>query len=151
MTDRIFKVLDALGLDHESYRAILLLPLIEVAWADGEIQAPERETILGYGEGNQLLAGRAHDVVQDWLTNRPSDDFFERGRAVLVELAHDKEGLGRDIGFGAVDAVVEYCEVVAESSGGLFGMFFQTSQSETLAIRKIAEHIARLHQEHHRD
>lgn len=149
MSEQIRKQLDALGLDNESYRAILLLPLIEVAWADQEIQEKERETILGYGEGNQLLAGSARDVVEDWLTNRPSDDFFERGRAVLVALAHDREGLGRDIGPGTVDAIVEYCEVVAESAGGLFGMFFQTSQSEQLAIRNIANHIARLHQEHH--
>lgn len=148
MSDRIRKDLDALGLDVESYRAILLLPLIEVAWADGEIQAEEREAIMGYGEGNALLDGRAGTVVEEWLTVKPTEDFFERGRAVLVALAHDREGLGKDIGPGKVDAIVEYCTVVAESAGGILG-FFQVSQAESLAIKNIATHVARLHADHH--
>lgn len=148
MSDRIRKDLDALGLDTETYRAILLLPLIQVAWADQEIQPAERDAILGYGEGNQLLAGRARDVVEEWLTTRPTDDFFDRGRAVLVALAHDREGLGKGIGPGAVDAIVEYCTVVAESAGGVLG-FFQVSRAESQAIQAIATEIAALHARHH--
>lgn len=148
MTDRIRKDLDALGLDVETYRTILLLPLVEVAWADGEIQAEEREAILGYGEGNELLAGRARNVLEEWLTTQPTEDFYQRGRAVLVALAHDREGLGKDIGPGKVDAIVEYCTVVAESAGGMLG-FFQVSKAESLAIKNIATHVARLHADHH--
>jgi len=141
--------LDALGLDASSYRAILLLPLIEVAWADDAIQAPERDAILGYGEGNQLLADGARAVVEEWLTERPSRDFFERGRAILVRLAHKPDGFGREIKPHQVDDIVEYCDIIAESAGGLLGMFFQTSAGEQQAIREIGHHIARLHQEHY--
>lgn len=149
MNDERVKVeLDALGLREDTYRAILLLPLVEVAWADGEIQAEEREEILSYAEGNRLLAGDAHRVVEDWLTDRPTEDYFERGRAALVKLAHYKDGFGRDIHPAHVDDVLDYCNVVADAAGGVFGMFFQTSDAEKVAIRKIAHHIARLHAEH---
>lgn len=146
--EQVKKELDALGLSEASYRAILLLPLVEVAWADGEIQAQEREEILSYAEGNRLLEGGAHAVVEDWLTERPSADYFERGRAALVRLAHYQDGFGRDIHPAHVDDVLEYCTVVAEAAGGLFGMFFQTSDAERVAMHEIAVHIARLHAEH---
>ena len=140
--------LDALGLSKEAYRAILLLPLVEVAWVDGEVQPKERDEILSYAEGNQLLAGDAHRVVEDWLTNRPSDDYFTRGRKVLVRLAHESEGFASDIGPGQVDDILGYCEVVADSAGGLFGRFFRSSSDEKEAIRKIAVHVARLSSEY---
>lgn len=149
MNDEVVKrELDALGLREDSYRAILLLPLVEVAWADGEIQAAEREEILSYGSGNQLLEGGARAVVEDWLTERPSPDYFARGRAALVRLAHKPDGFGRDIRPGDVDNVVAYCDVIADSAGGLFGMFFQTSEAERVAIRQIAHSVAALHTEH---
>ena len=146
--EQVIKALDALGLDSDSYRAILLLPLVEVAWADNEIQPQERKEILSYAEGNALLAGRAHDVVQEWLTERPTRDYFARGREVLVNLAHKPDGFGRDIGPHQVDDIVEYCDIIAESAGGIFGMFFQTSAEEQEAIRDIGLHIAKLHQQH---
>lgn len=146
---KFLRALDALGLNDSSYRAILLLPLIEVAWADGEIQKEEREAILGYGEGNQLLAGEARTAIEEWLTERPSSDFFARGREILVELAHKPDGFGKDINPHKVDDIVEYCNVIADSAGGLFGMFFQSSAGEKEAISDIALHIARLHQEHY--
>lgn len=150
MRDEEAKVaLDALGLREDSYRAILLLPLVEVAWADGEIQPEERREILSFAEGNQLLHGAARAVVDDWLTDRPTADYFARGRAVLVKLAHKPDGFGRDIHPGHVDDVVDYCSVVADSAGGLFGMFFQTTDAEKVAIRQIANHIAKLHADQH--
>lgn len=145
---KLLRQLDALGLNQDSYRAILLLPLVEVAWVDGEIQAQERDEILSYAEGNQLLAGGAHAVVEDWLTNRPTEDYFSRGRKILVRLAHEAEGIASDIGPKEVDDILGYCEVVADSAGGLFGRFFRSSAEEKEAIRKIAIHVASLSSEY---
>ena len=47
MTDsHIRESLKALGMDRTSFRALPLLPLIQVAWADGEVQEEERNLIL---------------------------------------------------------------------------------------------------------
>jgi len=41
MDDReLLAALEGLGLGRENHRAVLLLPLIEVAWADGRSNAP---------------------------------------------------------------------------------------------------------------
>lgn len=136
--------LDSLGLSKEAYRAILLLPLVEVAWVDGEIQPSERIEILSYAEGNQLLAGEAHAIVEGWLSERPAPDYFARGRAVLVKLANKSQNFAADVGPADVDDILAYCEVIADSAGGLFNTFFRSSEAEREAIRQIAVHVARL-------
>ncbi|MEZ4321127.1 MAG: hypothetical protein R3F61_26850 [Myxococcota bacterium] len=135
--------LDELGLNEDSYRAILLLPLVEVAWVDGVIQPREREAILAYGEGNALLAGGARDVLEGWLAERPDHVTFARGRSILVELAHTS-GAPEALDTQHIDDVLAHCEQIAESAGGLFDRFFTSSQAEKEAIRQIAVHIARL-------
>ena len=143
LDERVRAELDELGLDEDTYRAILLLPLVEVAWVDDVIQPREREAILGYGEGNALFAGGARAVVEGWLSERPEPSYFARGRAILVELAHTTEGF-EGLDPAHVDDVVAHCEVIAESAGGLFDRFFTTSDAEKEAIRQIAVHVGRL-------
>ncbi len=133
--------LHKLGLDADSFRAVTLLPLVEVAWADQSVQPQERKAILLIAKGHDLLRGRAADVVEDWLTHRPSDDTFALGRRVLATLAHRKTGLGADVPEHVIETVVDLCAVVAESVGGLFGVFFTTSADERRTIRKIADHL----------
>lgn len=133
--------LQRLGLDAESFRAVALLPLIQVAWADARIQPQERKAILLIAKGHDLLVGRAEEVVQQWLAQRPNDEHFALGREVLATLAHRKEGLGADMPESVTDTVVELCSVVAESAGGLFGMMWTTSAAERKAIRQIADHL----------
>jgi hypothetical protein len=139
--------LHQLGLDVDSFRAVALLPLIQVAWADRQVQPQERKSILLIAKGHKLLEGRAAAVVDGWLTSRPSDEDFQRGRRVLAVLAHRRTGLGADMPEHVIDTVVDLCSVVAESAGGLFGVFFTVSTEERRTIRQIAEHLHRLEDE----
>ena len=133
--------LHTLGLDAESFRAVALLPLIEVAWADEKIQPQERKSILLIAKGHNLLVGAAADVVERWLTRRPTPEEFERGRKVLAILAHRRSGLGSDMPEHVIDTIVELCSVVAESAGGLFGVLFTVSSEERRTIRRITDHL----------
>ena len=47
MTDdeELTAALTRLGLDATNWRAVSLLPLVEVAWADGRIQVAERKLL----------------------------------------------------------------------------------------------------------
>jgi tellurite resistance protein len=128
-----------LGLDEHSYRAVVLLPMIEVAWADRSIQAQERKHILEVATGHGLLSGRGAAAVEGWLKERPSDETLELGRSVLVRLAHKRSGIGADVPEHALDTVVELCAQVAESAGGLFGLFWRVSPHEREVIRKIGQ------------
>lgn len=133
--------LEALGLDAESFRAIALLPLVEVAWADGRTQPDERRLIAEIARGHSLLQGQGMEVLKGWLLERPSADAFDRGRKLFVKLAMRKQGVGADLPESSLEFVVDLCAVVAESAGGLFGLFFTTSDSERAAIAAITNKI----------
>lgn len=133
--------LAVLGLDPGSYRAVVLLPMIEVAWADRTIQAQERKHILEVAKGHNLLSGRGAVALEVWLRERPSDELLELGRSVLVRLAHKRSGLGADLPEHSLDTVVELCAQVAEAAGGVFGLIWRVSGDERKAIREIGKAI----------
>jgi tellurite resistance protein len=141
------KELAELGLDERSFRAVALLPLIEVAWADHEIQPAEKKHILEVAKGHGLLSGRGAMALQRWLTERPTDYELTVGRRVLVRLARKRDGLGADLPEHALDTVVEMCVQVAEAAGGTFGLFWRVSPEEKDTIRAIADAIAEVRAE----
>jgi hypothetical protein len=77
--ESILKDLDEMGYDRETVTLLYLVPLIYVAWAEGTVSHKERTLILetarmhGYEESS-----KAYLKLQQWLDERPSDEFFER-------------------------------------------------------------------------
>ncbi len=141
MTDaEIILGLGRLGVDRDSYRVLTFLPLVQVAWADGKIQPAERRIIEGTAARYGCAEGRAGDVLKRWLTERPGDRFFTRGRQLLVALAHKHRGLGAEIQMAEVADLVDLCEDVAHAAGGLFGLF-PVHVQERRAITEIMSEI----------
>lgn len=137
----LVREIETMGLDAESARAIALLPLVEVAWVDGATQADERRKIVEIAKRHDLLRGKGAEVLKGWLLERPSPDYFERGRKVFVRLALRKQGVGADLPESALQLTADRCVEVAESAGGLFGLFFTTSTAEKAAIGRIVAHL----------
>jgi len=109
--------LEELGIDEDSWRLVALLPLVQVAWADGEIQPMERRIILGVAQTRGLAEGAGLAKLQGWLTDRPSAEAFHTARELFKGLA---TGLG-DEGTGLLGEIVAFSEGVAQAAGGLFG------------------------------
>lgn len=76
-----------LGMDALSSRALATLPLVQVAWADGSIQAKERERILRAADDALGLGEEGARLLQDWLLHRPTDRYFTAGRSLLRSFA----------------------------------------------------------------
>lgn len=139
-TDKeLVSALHGLGLDEENIRAIVLLPLVEVAWADGRIGESERRLILDIARKRGVLDGEGAPVLESWLRYRPSDRYLERGREVLVELGargHDGAGITPQ----TLTEVVNFCEQVARAAGGVLGRAFKSvGAEERAALTEIAE------------
>ncbi len=128
-----------LGIDKDSHRVVILLPLIQVAWADGTVQSAERALILDIAEKHRLLGSDGGRILEGWLMNAPTHDYLERGRRCLIALAaragHD---LGDSLNERTLAEVLEMCERVAEASGGLFGLLWSVDEQERAAITEIA-------------
>src|SRR6476660_1945597 len=69
--DTVLEKLVALGLRGNTIAALSLVPLIQVAWADGKIQDNERTAILQGAHGKGLEKGTpGYELLQTWLQKK---------------------------------------------------------------------------------
>ena len=75
----VIRALADLGMDEQSIKALPLLPLIQVAWADGEIQAGERTTIETLAVNRFELTDEGQRLMGNWLRYPPARPTSTRG------------------------------------------------------------------------
>ena len=103
-----------------SVAALSLLPAIQVAWADGEVQAEERELILRLAREHGLMDDAAVMAkINRWLEVPPSD---AETREAIAEL-RGLHAAGSEAERREVDRVVGWARAVAKASGGILGAF----------------------------
>ncbi len=122
----LLRELHYLGVDAHTWPVLALLPLIQVAWADGEIQEKERDLILDVAEREYALDARGHKALTNWLLHRPTEQYLRRGRDAARLLAE------RNPDIANAHTVLEHCEAVARAAGGLFG--FRTIDAREQAV-----------------
>lgn len=105
-----------LGLKPETAPALLLAPLVQVAWAEGSVTNKEAETVLRLIQHRGIEADTPpYGQIIKWLENRPSDELFDTAVEVLkygFSVLPDAEKNER------IKKIVEACNEVAEASGG---------------------------------
>jgi hypothetical protein len=98
ITDRaVLRLLADLEVSSSVVAALALVPLIEVAWADGELAPEERASVLRASEEQGIRAGtRAHRLLATWLEHRPSQDLFGAWEAYIESVLEPLEPEERD-------------------------------------------------------
>lgn len=131
------------GFDVETFRVLYLVPLIQVAWSDGGVSQRERDQVLEIAGLHGIKGGSAaHDRLVAWLTERPSDQFFQACmRGVRAMLRHrppsESQALRRDL--------VWYCTRIASASGGFLGLGSGVSREEELMLTQLARELDARH------
>jgi hypothetical protein len=107
----------ALGVTRDTAPAFLLAPLVQVAWAEGEITERERTTVLRLAGARGVEENSpAHAQLREWLRERPPDVVFDTAlEAIKVGLAVLPPGEREE----RIKRIVQACHEVAEASGGL--------------------------------
>jgi hypothetical protein len=132
--DAVLDQLVALGMRGNTIAALSLVPLIQVAWADGEIQDNERVAILQGAHGKGLEEGTAgYDLLQTWLQKRPGDELFSAWEAYIKSLASQ---LNDEQNRLLKNQIVGFAKLVATAAGGILG-FGKVSASEDAVLAKI--------------
>ena len=135
MTDEaVLDKLVALGLNGNTIAALSLVPLIQVAWADGTIQANERTAILQGAHGKGLERGTAgYELLESWLAKPPADALFQAWEAYIksltAQLNDEQNRLLRN-------QIVGFAKMVAAAAGGILG-FGKVSASEEKVLHRI--------------
>jgi len=123
--------------DADSSRVLYMLPLLEVAWADGKIQAEERTQILSFAAERGIEnTSKAYGLIEKWLAAKPSDSQFELAKSLIGPIvAHAKLNHPE-----ARDWILKSSQKVAEATGGLFGFGFKmVSKDEAEVIAALAK------------
>lgn len=123
-----------LGFDQDTARVLPLVPLIEMAWADGEVSSAEDRTVRELAKRFGLEPdSEAFEFLTLMLREQPSKTFFERVNRVVSRLVEENpDNWDRD-------SLVELVEQVAEASGGFFGMTSPINSDERELLEEFAE------------
>lgn len=132
-----------LGLDLSNHSALLMLPLIHVAWADGKVDRDERFAILAFAVNNHLVEQSGVAKVEQWLDERPSDAYVQRGLDLLVRLGWQKQPFTTELSIDRIEQAVDYCEVVARTTKNL--LTGDIKRADRQALEDIEIEVARLH------
>lgn len=135
MTDEaVLDKLVGLGLKSNTIAALSLVPLIQVAWADGAIQDNERTAILQGAHGKGLEQGTdGYDLLQSWLKTRPSPDLFDAWEAYIKTLTAQ---LNEEQNRLLKNQIVGFAKMVATAAGGILG-FGKVSSEEERELKRI--------------
>ena len=135
MTDEaVLDKLVALGLAGNTIAALSLVPLIQVAWADGEVQPNERVAILQGAHGKGLEKGTpGYELLESWLAKPPEDALFQAWesyiKSLTAQLNDEQNRLLRN-------QIVGFAKMVAAAAGGILG-FGKVSASEEKVLHRI--------------
>jgi hypothetical protein len=132
------RVID-LGLTQGTGAAILLAPLVQVAWAEGEVTERERAVIFEIAATRGVEVGSpAYQKLEEWLRVRPKDALFETAMEVLNAGLAVLPAEERD---ERIRYIAGACHRVAEASGGglarLLGFDTGVSGSEAKVLEAI--------------
>jgi tellurite resistance protein len=138
--EEILRDLEVLGYTPETVMLLHLVPLLQMAWAEGGVSERERALIIEAARARGIEAGSAADrQLATWLTTRPSSDLFEKslgaiGAILQARPVEEREATGRDL--------LAYSVAIATASGGILGLG-KVSPDERRVLARIAEEIDR--------
>jgi len=129
--------LQDLGFTADTVALLPLMPLLELAWAEGGITAAERQMLVSLARSRGIAEGGAADrQLTAWMADRPSPEVFAKAARLIAALL--------DAGAPAVkgltaDQLVKYAEQIASASGGLLGLPIRAiSMEERELLTRIA-------------
>jgi hypothetical protein len=137
---QMLQELQALGFTSETVALLPLVPLVQMAWAEGGVSDGERKLILQLARTRGIEEGSAADrQLAAWLSSRPDPQVFSNAfRLIRATLESAPPGV---VPLTA-DDLVKYCEQIAAASGGMFGIN-RISSEERALLSTIARDLAR--------
>jgi hypothetical protein len=124
-----------LNIRAETVAALALVPLVEVAWADGTLDAKEREAVLAAARETGLAPDSVeHSLLAAWLDRRPE-------QRLVVAWSHMVRGMCEKLAPEEItklkSALLDRARTVARASGGMLGLGSKVSSAEALVLTKL--------------
>lgn len=128
----VLETLMGLGIRAETIAALSIVPLVEVAWADGALDAKERRAIVERAAVDRDSTAGA--LLEAWLDRRPDPKLLIAWTHLVQAMS---EQLGPDGAARLKTGLLERARAVATATGGLFGVGSRISASEAAMLAKL--------------
>jgi hypothetical protein len=140
--EEILQDLQTLGYTPETVMLLHLVPLVQMAWAEGDVSPRERDLIVEAARARGISAGSPADKqLSGWLIRRPSNELFEKtlraiGAILQARPAGEREASHKDL--------LSYLTAIASASGGVLG-FRAVSDEERKLLDRISRELEKVH------
>jgi hypothetical protein len=86
--DHVLSSLVQAGVRADTLAAVTLVPLVEIAWCDGDVAPEERDAVLNAAVANGIHPdSTAYALLKRWLDERPNPRIIEAWKEYVHELA----------------------------------------------------------------
>ena len=142
--EELLKTFEEAGYDRDTVQILHLVPILQVAWVDGEISKGEREEILKIAAARNVVEGTpVHAKLLTWLETPPPPQFFERTMEIISRLL---ELFPEEKRASLQSDVLSASLAVASASGGFLGFGSKVSADEKYLLEKFATDFEKAHQ-----
>jgi len=118
--EHVLASLVAAGVKAETLGAVTLIPMVEVAWCDGNIAPEERDAVLNAASSQGVHQDSAsYELLTHWLTERPDPKIIGAWKEYVHELARI---MPKDSLAALKKNTVDRLHKVASSAGGFLGL-----------------------------
>ena len=132
--EAVLKKLVALNIHAETVASLAMVPLVEVAWADGKIDKEERDALLKVSAGGDMFGRIDRSLLEQWLTHKPKPELlvaWEHYTAELCKVLSEPERLALR------QQIMSRAEAVAKSAGGFLGLTSKISAEEHAVLERM--------------
>ena len=135
--DTVLERLITLGITGETVAALALIPLVEVAWADGTMEARERQAILSGAQRAGLSPGTAsYQLLESWLGTRPDTTLLDVWKDYVGALTAT---LDAEATQALKQELLGRAHTVAEAAGGFLGLGEKISPAERRMLSELEQ------------
>ncbi|HMP78990.1 MAG TPA: hypothetical protein PKD54_06025 [Pirellulaceae bacterium] len=122
------------GISAETLVCVSLIPLIEVAWADGSVQPEERKAILAAAQQTHIVPDSASfALLEHWMTQRPTSELLESWHHYMRSV---KSKLNETSFNQMKTNILKRAYEIADAAGGFLGIG-RVSLSEKRVLSKL--------------
>ncbi|MDP6443058.1 MAG: hypothetical protein QGG36_11785 [Pirellulaceae bacterium] len=125
------------GVTTETLSALALIPLVQIAWADGALADAEQAAVLTAAKERSLSLA-SYEQLKRWLASPPSDELiacwrehFRRAGDLIDPPARER----------LVDEIVEQARAVASAAGRLLGVGDPICDAEQQVLDSLREEL----------
>lgn len=134
----LLQELQELGFTADTVSLLPLVPVLQMAWAEGGVTREEREVLVRFARSRGIAPDTAADrQLTEWLANRPDEAVFARAGRLIRALLESGSPSAAAL---TADELVLHAEKIAAASGGILGLG-RISPEERALLKQIAQEL----------